>query len=155
MARIRYGLRRYSLLVAVFGILGTGMLVWAQRVTEPTFVFPFGRLGPETASWVLSAVGLCAYAYVLAVSYVRFVRHPHVIVGKKKIEIPIGEFGGGRVLLRSGDVFRVDEQRTRGGWRVLHVRHRGGNFILSSAQLPDDDAFDRVRDKLYQLAVPE
>jgi hypothetical protein len=43
------------------------------------------------------------------------------------------------------------EGKTAGGWRHMRIVYRDGAVTLSSAQLPDDDAFERVRVHLSTL----
>src|SRR5690349_18542310 len=145
MREIRFGLRRYWFALALFGGVGLGFVAWSRTIERPTFVFPFGRLDPENASLVVLIVGLVAIAYAIAMSYVRFVKRPVVVLGDGEVRIPQGELALTTVTLRTGDVLavRIDGPR-RGGWRTCHVRHRGGILALRSSQLPSDDAFFEI-----------
>ena len=151
--RIRFGHRRYPLLVAMFGAGGVGFMAWSQRIVAPTFVFPLGTLEPQDARVAFFGVGCAALVYIAVVTYMRFVRRPEVVLAEDEVTIPVGEFGGGDVTLRRGEVVGVDDQTRRSGWRVLHVAHRGGELLVQSSQLPDDAAYERIRDKLRELTA--
>jgi hypothetical protein len=150
---IRFGLRRYPLMVVFFLGGGVGFITWSGNVDHPIFLFPLGRREPAAASTVMFLVGIASLIYVAAVSYIRFVRRPVVVLGENAISIPTGEFGLRRVMLRKGDIesVRVDGPRA-GGWRTCHIRHRGGALALRSSQLPSDEAFFRICKRLEALA---
>ena len=71
-----------------------------------------------------------------------------------KVELPIGELGTGQLVLRKGEVVSLEEGRTGGGWRYLDLVHRGGTTRLHAARLPDDAAFERIRDRLATFRLP-
>ena len=158
---IRFGMRRYPLAMLLFSSAGAGFCVWSQRISKPTFVFPFGTLDPESASTVLMGVGVMAIVYCLVLSYMRFVRQPVVSLGAKNITIPLGEFASSRVTVHRGEVLRVRQEGPgAGGWRTCHVEHRGGTFVLRSSQVPSDDDYFAMfsvqrRGNRLQLVVGE
>lgn len=152
--RIRYGLRRYPLLVVVFLAASIGFVVWSRSIDGPTYVFPLGTLAPDAARAVLSGVAAAAALYVAAISYVRFWRRPEVILGEDAITLPVGEFGSRTVTVRRGEVLRIDLGTHAGGWQSARVLYTGGELTVYSNQLPDDGAFHRVYDALVALAKP-
>src|SRR4051812_22089562 len=105
--RIRYGLRRYPLMVVIFVAAAIGFSVWASQIDKPTFVFPLGRLAPEDARVAVFGVAALAAGYVVAMTYVRFVRRPVVVLEKGRATIPLGEFGLRTVTLQKGDVMEI------------------------------------------------
>ena len=147
--QIRYGPRRFWLALAFFAACGVGFIAWSQAIDGPTYVFPFGRLSPESARLVLLLVGIAGLLYAIVMNYVRFVRRPVVVLGEGEVSIPVGEFGASAVVLRTGDVLavRIGDPR-RGGWRTCHVDHRRGVLTVRSSQLPSDEAFVRICDAL-------
>jgi hypothetical protein len=149
---IRFGLRRYPLMVPVFGALGAGFVYWSRSVDRPTFVFPFGTLDPENASLAFLFVGIAAFAYLAIMSYVRFVLRPVVVLGEGVITLPQGEFGQRNVTLCAGSVTSVRQSAPRaGGWRTCYVEHTLGRATLHSSQLPDDESYFAVCEALDGL----
>jgi hypothetical protein len=151
--RIRYGLRRYSLAASLFGLIGAGMLAWSSRISQRTFVFPFGIVEPQAARLLIGGVGVVALTYLAAISYARFVRRPEIVLAERKIELPLGELGHRSLVIREGELVGFAEGKTGGGWRHMRIVYRDGAVTLSSAQLPDDDAFERVRAHLSTLVT--
>lgn len=150
--RIPYGLRRYRLMVAVFGAFGA-MLAWlAATVTEPSFVWPLGVLPPTTARIAYGCAAAAALAYIAAVSWVRFVRRPTVLLAPDRLEVPIGEFGTGTAAILHGSVRKHAVTTSAAGWRRLTVVHDGGVVAVQAAQLPDEGAFDAVVEHVRRLA---
>lgn len=138
--------------MALFVGGGAGFLAWGQRVDGPTFLFPLGRVDAATAATYLSIVGLAALAYAGVLAFVRHVRRPVVVLAEDEVSIPMGEFGQRTVTLRAGDVLScLEGPRSRGGWRTFRIRHRGGELPLRSSQLPDDEAFARICDRVRKL----
>lgn len=152
--RLRYGLRRYPLLVVLFLGAAVGLSLWANGIERPTFVFPLGRLEPHDARIALFGVASLAVLYVGAASYIRFVRRPAIVLEKGRATIPLGEFGLRSITLEKGDVVELVDETRRGGWRGVHVRHPRGTFSLWSSQLGSDSDYDRVRTKLDTLRDP-
>ena len=151
---IRFGFRRFALMLVMFTGGGLGFISWSRSVDGPTYVFPLGRLDADSASLVLCIVGVASLLYAGAIAYVRFVRRPVVILGDSEVSLPLGEFGGAVIVLRSGDVLGVQrEGPRRGGWYTCHVRERQRVVALRSSKLPDDDAFFRVCAALEKLTI--
>jgi hypothetical protein len=146
---IPFGMRRYWLALGLFSLGGAGFIAWSRTVDEPTFVFPFGRLGAENARLVLLLVGVGALLYTGALVYLRFVKRPVVALRADSITIPHGEFAQTSVTLRPGDVLSVRQDGPRaGGWRTCHVQYRGGVLMVRSSALPSDEAYFRVCERL-------
>ncbi len=148
---IPYGLRRTPLAIVFFGAGGAGFVWWSRVIDKPTFLFPFGRVEPETGSVYLLIVGLACFAYLATLLYVRFVRRPRMCIGDGEVTLISGELGGQTHTLRKGEVLSVSEEHTRGGWRTLHVEHAGGELLVQSARLPNDEAYERVCEALKGL----
>jgi hypothetical protein len=152
---IPFGLRRYPLMVVVFGVLGAGFIAWSRSIERPTYVFPFGVLDPDNASLVLCAVGIASLVYLAVMTYVRFVRRPVIVLAEDAITLPQGEFGQTKVTLRAGDVVTVRQEGPRaGGWRSCYVQSRSGEVVVRSSQLPDDESYFEVCKRLEALASP-
>ena len=149
---IPFGLRRYWLALALFGGGGAGFIAWSRTVTEPMFLFPFGRLEADSASMVLLAIGAGSLVYACALVYLRFAKRPVVALRADSVTVPLGEFARTSVTLRAGDVLSVRQEGPRaGGWRSCHIRHRGGELLVRSSALPNDDAYFRVCERLTAL----
>jgi hypothetical protein len=148
---IPYGLRRAPLAIVVFGAGGAGFVWWSRAIDEPTFLFPLGRVEPETGRVYLFVVALACFAYLATLLYVRYVKKPRVHIGDGEVTLVLGEFGSQTQTLRQGDVLGTSETRTRGGWRTLHVQHESGELLVHSARLPDDAAYERVCEALRGL----
>ena len=149
---IRFGLRRYPLAMAIFGGGSIAFLSWSRTIERPTFVFPFGRLDPASASHVFALVGIAAGFYGALMTYIRFVRRPVVALGDGEISIPVGEFGHKAITLRKGDVVSVRQDGPRrGGWRTCYVQHRGGTLAVRSSQVPSDEAFFKICERIKAL----
>ena len=149
---IPFGMRRYRLGIAMFVLGGAGFLVWSRSIVRPTFVFPFGQREAPTAQLVLGAIGVLSIALGAVLVYVRFVKRPVVALREDSITVPVGEFGGTNVTLRAGDVLNVQEDGPRaGGWRTCRVRHRSGELLVQSSQLPSDEAFFTICERLRAL----
>jgi hypothetical protein len=152
MQEIPYGHRRYGLMVALFGVGGVGFIIWGQSVEKPMFLFPFGRVSPETAAVVLPVIGVATLLYLAALSYVRFFKRPKVLLKKTAVVLPFGEFAQHTVTLRRDAVFEVEELPKRtGGWRTLRIRHQEGVTLMYSSQLPDDKTFELIADHVRKL----
>lgn len=153
---IPFGLRRYKLGIGIFLVGGLGFVGWSFSIDAPMFVFPLGHLEASEARVVIGAIGVLALAYTAALSYLKFVMKPTVVLRKRSIAIPTGEFAQRTVTLRAGDVASVREGApTAGGWRTCHVQHRGGTLVVHSAKLPDDASYFKVRDHLQSLVTPD
>ena len=148
---LRYGLRRYPLLVVMFLGLAAVLSAWASGIDKPTFVFPFGRLEPSEARTTIFVVAGLAVTYVAVASYIRFVRRPMILLQKGRATIPLGEFGLRTITLEKGDVLELRDETRRGGWRGVHILHARGAFVVWSSQLANDGDYDRLRKKLDTL----
>lgn len=148
---IPYGLRRAPLMLVMFFGGGAGFIVWGQTIDEPTFLFPLGRLPPDSARLYLSVVGLACIAYAGFVLYVRLVRRPRVRIGKGEVTLMLGELASRTLTLRRGDVRALHEVRTRGGWRTCHVALAQGEALVHSSHLPNDAAYERICAALRDL----
>jgi hypothetical protein len=155
MKEFRFGTRGYPL-VALLSATCCVLSLYASQIPTGSVRFRYiGMVREETAQHIFLLMGVLAFVYLAALSYLRFIKRPVVRLKKKEISLRLGAFAESQLVLRPGEVLEIRElSKADGGWAVCEIHHQGGIDLLRAKKLPDQQAYVKVREHLRKFIRP-